>query len=148
MAQNAYAVKDLLDNLEKQTSQLPSEYVFKTEPDQNMMPVKLIGGTLRPGIYHLPEGTTLTSLIALSGGKQPQRDSPEVVIRRADQQIEFDMEDFMDGESDADPVLKSGDIIAMKSDDPLVDQGTVNFITVISSVLSIVLAASIIADSN
>ena len=96
----------------------------------------------------MPTGTTLTSLIALSGGKQAQNDSSEVIIKRKGQKIHFDLEDYLESEESEDPVLKSGDIIALKEHDPLVDRDALNTVALLSSIASIVLAITVVSNNS
>ncbi len=127
---------------------LANEFVFKTSPTQKIMPVRLISGTSKPGIYHLPEGTRLTSLVALSGGKQSDDDFSEIIIKRNDTSFEFDLDSYIEDNKGEDPILQAGDIVSVKKDKPWISDNTYLLATFVATLASIALTVELIDDRN
>ena len=56
-------------------------YFVFAEPGAPTMEVTVVGDQVRSGIYRLQEGTTLTDLIALSGGVPTSQESERQIVR-------------------------------------------------------------------
>jgi len=100
-------------------------YYNLSKSDKFNFEVVVIGGVKQPGIYLLPEGTTVIELVALTGGVSDESilnnikliraktKNPEI---KADTVITISYSDFFDKEkigsiSKRNPLLKPGDII-------------------------------------
>ena len=101
-------------------------YFNMSKSDKFNFEVVVVGGVRQPGIYLLPEGTTVLELIALAGGAgdesildnfkliRAKYKNPEL---KADTIIVISYKDFFDKDktgsfSKKNPLLKPGDILA------------------------------------
>ena len=101
-------------------------YFNFSKPDKFNFEIIVLGGVKQPGIYKLPEGTTILELVALTGGAidesildnfkliRPKSKNPDL---KADTIIIISYKDFFDKDkigsfSKRNPLLRPGDIIA------------------------------------
>ena len=128
-----------------------SEYILRSNMDQTLIPVKVLGGVNRPGLYHVPEGTTLTTLISLSGGLARGVNTSEISLFRRKNKVsdvvEIDLEDILKKNSVRDPVLMLNDTVFIQPDEPAISQNTLLTIGLVSSVMGIVLSSIIIKNN-
>lgn len=95
-------------------NQIISEYsVIYKNPELSIQPlyrINIIGEVGNPGVYYLSGFETISDLLALAGGETSDSDIEDLVIIRNDNQLEVDMESFLNGKNDlADIGIESGD---------------------------------------
>ncbi|MCB0731975.1 MAG: polysaccharide biosynthesis/export family protein [Ignavibacteriae bacterium] len=95
-------------------NQIISEYsVIYKNPELSIQPlyrINIIGEVGNPGVYYLSGFETISDLLALAGGETSDSDIEDLVIIRNDNQLEVDMESFLNGKNVlADIGIESGD---------------------------------------
>lgn len=124
-----------------------SEYFYNKSGREILKPVELMGGVAKPGLYHIPAGTSLTRLLSISGGPTPDAEVSEIVIRLADgKNVESDLPNIM--KTGKEVPLSGGEIIYVPRKEGLINQETGYSITVIASVVSLFLTAYLVYDNS
>ena len=103
--------------------QAASVYRF-AEPGDIISKVNVWGAVRNPGLYEVPEGTRLSTLLSLAGGpaitERRNRDRRTItlrLIREGEARRGAVFESLMENEilvSDDDPVLQEGDVLAVE----------------------------------
>ncbi|MBC7396383.1 MAG: SLBB domain-containing protein [Bdellovibrionales bacterium] len=119
-----------------------------------MMRVNLWGGVHQPGIYNIPVGTDLVTLLSYAGGPNQNAELSDTRIKRTigttEEVIKIDVDDILKGK----PVLglNSGlhvnDIVVVPETRPIVSQNTILLLSVIATVASIAVASVVLAKSR
>jgi hypothetical protein len=135
----------------------PSEFVFESYPNQDLIPIRLLGAVKNAGLYHVPANMKLTTLLSLAGGTNSEADLGNIVIGN-DQQavtspdgnkkasINLDLEDVLKNGAKNDYTLASNDIVLIKNKSPLISNDSFRIISIVSVVLTAFLTAVIIKD--
>ena len=117
-----------------------SEYFYSKTGKEVLRPVQVLGGVQKPGLYHVPENTSLTTLISVSGGMIPDADSESIVVHHADGT--FDKKDLMDIVSKNENLaLKGGDMVFIPRNEGWFSPAASNTVIVIVSILSLALTS-------
>jgi hypothetical protein len=128
-----------------------SEFVFRNSPDDLLMPVYLLGAVSKPGLYHVPNRTTLTTLLTIAGGPLADAKLGDLVLRHAGEggqagtgQVEkIDFEKVISSEELRNPIfLGQRDVVLVPAKEPAVSQNTLLVLTLISGIVGI-LASSV-----
>lgn len=122
---------------------LADEYAVGKIPGIVLMKINLWGGVRKPGIYHVPVGTDLVSLISYAGGPTQSAQLENTRIRRTveskDQSIPVDVDDLVKGKNGAvNPDLRVNDIVVIPETQPAVGTNTVVVLSVMGTILTIV----------
>ena len=73
------AQNDLVKN-SKYNINSASEYVFESYPNQDLIPIRLIGAIKNAGLYHIPANMKLITLLALAGGTSNDADLKKISL--------------------------------------------------------------------
>ena len=65
----------------------PSEFVFESYPNQDLIPIRLLGAVKNAGLYHVPANMKLTTLLSLAGGTNTEADLENIVIGNDQQDV-------------------------------------------------------------
>jgi hypothetical protein len=132
----------------------PSEFVFQSYPNQELIPIRLLGAVKKAGLYHVPKDMKLTTLLSLAGGTTSDADINKIMIAN-DKPTEvtstssnkyYDLENQLK-ETGSNPYkLKSNDIILVKNKKPFISSDAWRVISIISVSLTAVLTAIAIDD--
>lgn len=131
-----------------------NEFVAGKTAGKVLMKINLWGGVRRPGIYHVPLGTDLVSLISYAGGPRAEAEMDEIRIRRSfggnDTTMQVNMDETLAHEgplSDAlNPSLKVNDVVIVPESKPLLSSNTVTVLSAVATLASIVVAGILIGD--
>jgi len=110
---------------ELETSKMGANYYNYSDKDKGNIEVIVWGGIRNPGVYLIPEGTTLVQLISLTGGATDEtiyedfkfiRTKDKNPNLKADSILVLNFKDFFDKEkksniSKPNPTLLAGDIL-------------------------------------
>lgn len=128
-----------------------TEYTSGNQPGTVLMRVNLWGAVHRPGIHNIPVKTDLMTLISYAGGPKDKALLDDVVIKReignTRKVIEVDVEDLITGTSHHHVELAPNDIVVIPKDQPLLGDDAIGVLTVLTFLLSSVVAISVI-DRN
>ena len=124
-----------------------SEYFYNKTGKEVLKPVQVIGGVQKPGLYHLPDNTSLTTLISVSGGMAQDADTKNIVIRHADGSV--DTKDIYEIVSKNDNLgLRGGDMIYIPKNEGWFSSGASNNILIITSLLSLALTGYVVMRTS
>jgi hypothetical protein len=135
----------------------PSEFVFESYPNQDLIPIRLLGAVKNAGLYHVPANMKLTTLLSLAGGTNNEADLENIVIGNDQQNvvtpagesktsINLNLEEVLKSGAKNDYTLASNDIVLIKNKSPLISNDSFRIISIISVLLTTVLTAVIIKD--
>lgn len=124
------------------------EFFSEEVPGEVLISVHLIGAVSHPGVYHVPRNTDLVHLISLAGGTRDDANLQRISIKRtnkaAEEVIEANLRELASEPGKRPPLLQAGDLVLVYVKDPLVDQSTVTFISLVTSLLSILVSATLL----
>lgn len=137
----------------------PSEFVFESYPNQELIPIRLLGAVKNAGLYHVPVNMKLTTLLSLAGGTSNEADLENIVIGNDQQDIKapngeqkkslnLNLEDVLKNGAKDDYTLASNDIVLIKNKTPLVSNDSFRMISIVSVILTTILTAVIIHDKT
>lgn len=126
-----------------------SEYVYRNRSDEVLMPVYLLGAVGKPGVYHLPVNTDLTTLFALAGGPNDRAEINRVILKRKNPGGDFststiDFDKLSSSHSDISPKLQGNDVVWVNHRPSAVSQDTVLIVSLISGLVGIALSGVLI----
>jgi hypothetical protein len=135
----------------------PSEFVFESYPNQDLIPIRLLGAVKNAGLYHVPANMKLTTLLTLAGGTNTEADLENIIIGNDQQEVispkgeskkslNINLEDVLKEGAKNDYTLNSNDIVLIKNKSPLVSNDSFRIISIVSVLLTTVLTAVIIRD--
>ena len=133
-----------------------SEFIFESYPNQELIPIRLLGAIKNAGLYHIPSNMKLTTLLALAGGTTSEADLENILIGN-DQQtfrnneglekqnLKINLEETLQNAKN-DYTLVSNDIVLIKSKTPWISNDSFRVFSIISVVLTSILTAIVIRD--
>lgn len=135
----------------------PSEFVFESYPNQQLIPIRLLGSVKNAGLYHVPANMKLTTLLSLAGGTTGEADLENIVIGNDQknivnakgenvQSLTMNLEEVLKNGAKDDYTLMSNDIVLIKNKEPLVSNDSFRIISIVSVILTTVLTAVLIND--
>ena len=131
-----------------------SEFIFESYPNQELIPIRLIGAIKNAGLYHIPSDMKLTTLIALAGGTTAEADIENIIIGNDQKNKEtiksknINIEQILKNGAETDYTLVPNDIVLVKSKSPMISNDTLRTVSVISIVLTTILTALLIKERN
>ena len=139
-------LESMVSRFKGQAAGLPevqaSEYVLRKYPGEKLIPVRLLGGVNRPGVYYLPEGTDLLTAISLSSGLTDTADVEKVHhARGAKPGVNRLTMDDMLADPKKNPVLAANDLVMVEEKQPILSNNTMLLITALSGIVGITLGA-------
>jgi hypothetical protein len=135
----------------------PSEFVFESYPNQELIPIRLLGAVKNAGLYHIPENMKLTTLLTLAGGTNNEADLENIIIGNDQTSIKdqngkekksltVNLEEVLQNDAKTDYTLVSNDIVLIKNKNPLISNDSFRIISIVSVLLTTLLTAVIIRD--
>lgn len=135
----------------------PSEFVFESYPNQDLIPIRLLGAVKNAGLYHIPAEMKLTTLLSLAGGTNNEADLENIVIGNDQKNLiapngeekkslTINLEDVLKNGAKNDYTLASNDIVLIKNKSPLISNDSFRIISIVSVLLTTLLTAVIIKD--
>lgn len=134
-----------------------SEFIFESYPNQELIPIRLLGAIKNAGLYHIPTNMKLTTLLALAGGTTSEADLENIVVGNDQQNIlnkggdskkslNIDLEEVLKSGAQTDYTLVANDIVLIKNKSPLISNDSFRILSIISVLLTSVLTAIVIKD--
>ncbi len=127
------------------------EYFSEEVPGETLITVQLIGSVPRAGVYHVPRNTDVVKLLSLAGGTREEANLRKILIKRRNQAKEevheIDVEAIAEKANVQSPLLQTGDMVLVYAKEPLVTQDTISFLTVLTTILSIVTSTILLTKS-
>lgn len=115
-----------------------SEYIYGDEMNQKLMPIFLLGAVAKPGIYHVPAKTDLTTLLSIAGGPTEESSIGKIMIKNdeTNRKEEVDFESMVASSGQRSPQLQGRDVVYVPVRQPLISGNTLTVITVTATVLA------------
>ena len=111
-----------------------NEFVSGASRGQVLMRINLWGAMNKSGVHHIPTRTDLVTLFSFAGGPMHDADLSDIMIKRKmndkEESIAVDM----------------NDIIVVPASKPLVSNNVILGVTLLSGILSIVIASIVVHD--
>jgi hypothetical protein len=132
-----------------------SEFIFKNSVDEPLIGVYLLGAVGKPGFYHVPLRTSLTSLLALSGGTLTEAELTDISIKRtptATKQTgtagiqQVNLEKILKSDQGPEPTLANNDIVMIPVKQPLFSNNTVVAVSIFASLMAIVVSGVLVSQ--
>lgn len=127
-----------------------SEFIFESYPNQELIPIRLLGAIKNAGLYHIPANMKLTTLLSLAGGTTQEADLENILIgndQKADSKsTTIDLEDVLKKGAKNDYTLNANDIVLIKNKSPMISNDSFRMISIVSVLLTTILTAVIIHD--
>ncbi len=127
-----------------------SEYIFGREMQETLMPVYVLGAVTKPGLYHVPVKTDLTTLLSIAGGPTRESDVEDIVVKRQtpEEILHFDYENIVSKKDLKSPIIESRDTIWIGTKEPVVSNNTMLIVALLVGVGSIITSAIIISNET
>ncbi len=123
-----------------------SEYYFRNDSDDILIPVYLIGAVNKQGLYHVPIKTDLVNLLAISGGTtaEAELDSVQIKNRQTNQVKTVNFEKMVAERGAPSPGFTGNEVVFIPSKTPTFSSNTVTVIGVVGALLSMTMALVVI----
>lgn len=124
-----------------------SEFTFRNDYDEILMPVFVLGAVAKPGLYHVPMSTDLTTLMALTGGPAKEAELDSVMIKSSNPEEkpkEIDFESFLENRKEKAVKLSSNDVVFFPTKRPVISQDTATLIATTAGILGIALSSFVL----
>lgn len=133
---------------DEQTIIPASEYVFRNDVDETLIPVYLLGAVNKPGLYHVPIKTDIVSLIALSGGVSAGAKVSDITVRNkaGGEAKEIDLEEFLHSKDQKPLALSQNDVVYIESRKPVVSNDTVLVVGLVSGLMGIIVSGFLVSQ--
>jgi hypothetical protein len=151
---------DLSDRASQMKLGTPSEFLFQSYKNQELISIRLLGAVNKPGLYHVPKNVNLVTLLTLAGGPTKNADIEKIKIgndSRAftgkksiatfkQKDLTLNLNKAITNGNDSRYRLDSNDIVLVNEKEALISNSTFRLVSVISVVLSGILTALVIDD--
>ena len=132
------------------TPNRPTEYIYQSYKAQELISIRLLGSVQKAGLYHVPKGMQLTTLLSLAGGIARDADLEKVTISNGQNNglkpLRINLEQAFDrGESEVYQ-LQSNDLVYIKEKRPFISNDTWKAISIVSIFLTSAVTAIAIDD--
>ena len=110
------SIRGLLNDQSEQSTSV-SEFVFRNDIGETLVPIYLLGAVSKPGLYHIPLNTDLVSLITLAGGPNSDARLDEVMVRRKNMERAevVNVEKMVEMRNLGVQPLKEGDVVVVNN---------------------------------
>jgi hypothetical protein len=128
-----------------------SEYIFEAYPNQELIPIRLLGAIKNAGLYHIPANMKLITLLSLAGGTTNEANLENILVgndQLNSKSRSINLEDTLKNGATTDYTLISNDIILVQNKTPLISNDSFRVITVMSLVLTSILTLVVIRDRS
>lgn len=107
--------------LAKEAQALPgltSEFIYRNDTDEVLIPIYLMGAVAKPGLYHIPSNTDLVALLTLAGGPSAGAQTDKILIKgqgstpgALNREVRFDLDGAVRGDGTLKLGLASNDLV-------------------------------------
>lgn len=132
--QQAFAIRAMADD---QYQSRISEYFYSPTGKEVLIPVQILGEIERPGLYHIPPETNLTTLVAIAGGTRTDANVKKVRLFRAGEAQKLNLDTIFEDQPNFN--LRQQDTLYIPRKPELISQSTLTVILAISAIATTVL---------
>lgn len=128
----------------------PAEYIYQSYGEQELISIRVLGSIENAGLYHIPKGMKLTTLLSLAGGTSKNADLERVFISNETETdaktTKFNMSEALEEGHTQMYSLQANDVVFIKEKEPLISNDTWKAISIISVILTSALTVIAIDD--
>lgn len=126
----------------------PSEFVFQSYKNQELISLRLLGAVNKAGLYHVPKDIKLLTLLSLAGGTAKDAEVEEIMIGSESQKelTKVNLYEAINKQVNQEYKFKPNDTIYVKHKKPFISNDSWKIISVISVLLTTALTAIAIDD--
>ena len=123
-----------------------SEFFYRNDRDDVLVPVFVLGAVSKPGLYHVPIKSDLITLLSVSGGATADADLASITVKnqQTNEVHELDLAEVVSSKKMSDLALKGNEVVFVKPRSPAISNNTATLVGVIAGLMSIVLSAVVI----
>lgn len=116
-----------------------SEYFYRRDRDDVLVPVYMLGEVTKPGIYHVPVKSDLVTLLSIAGGLSSSADHDGIHVRDARQpeSVKVTMNDILRDSKAKPRVLLGNEVIFVEKSEPWISNNTMLVIGFLSGLVGI-----------
>ncbi|NUM87688.1 MAG: SLBB domain-containing protein [Bdellovibrionales bacterium] len=126
-----------------------AEFFYRSDSDDILVPVHVLGAVKNPGLYHVPLKSNLVTILTVAGGPTAEAQLDEVVVKnqQTSRVEEVDLEDMIrDTARTQDFVMKGNEVVLVKAKQPWVNNNVATTLSVVGGVLATVLSVILIRE--
>ncbi len=129
----------------------PSEYIYRRDPADILMPVYILGAVAKPGLYEIPPSTDMVTLLALAGGPTENATLSDVTLKHpqtaqsAAQVYQLDMHKVLSGSGTPTPILSGNDVVYVKPGKNWISPDTMAIVSIATAVATLFLSGIAVA---
>ncbi len=128
----------------------PAEYIYQSYGEQELISIRVLGSIENAGLYHIPKGMKLTTLLSLAGGTSRDADLESVFISNetesSAQTTKFNMSEALEKGHTQMYSLQANDVVFIKEKQPFISNDTWKAISILSVILTSALTVIAIDD--
>ncbi|PIK14793.1 hypothetical protein [Halobacteriovorax sp. JY17] len=126
----------------------PSEFVFQSYKNQELISLRLLGAVNKAGLYHVPKDIKLITLLSLAGGTSKDAEVEQIMIGSESRKevIKVNLYEAINEQAHREYEFNSNDTIFVKHKKPFISNDSWKIISVISVLLTTALTAIAIDD--
>lgn len=116
-----------------------SEYFYRRDRDDVLVPVYMLGEVTKPGIYHVPVKSDLVTLLSIAGGLSPTANHDGIHVRDARQPeaAKVTMDDILKDSKAKPRILLGNEVIYVEKSEPWISNNTMLVIGFLSGLVGI-----------
>lgn len=128
----------------------PSEYMFQSYANQELISIRLLGSVRNAGLYHVPKKFDLISLLALAGGTTKEANLDDIQIGNdgihGHHKIDIKLSESLGARNQPRYLLKQNDIVLVSPKKSIISNDTWKIVSTLSAILTAGLTAIIINE--
>ncbi|MCB0416539.1 MAG: hypothetical protein H6617_11590 [Bdellovibrionaceae bacterium] len=124
-----------------------SEYRAGNLPDSLLVPVRLLGAVPKAGVHYIPKRTDLVTLLSYAGGLLPSAEGYLIIKRRVGNEFKnyrLKLDRLADADENSIPLMQEDDLVYIPFFRPVIHPDTMQMISVVATVLSIAVSATVL----
>jgi|GEM_PF-1698502 len=124
-----------------------SEFYFRQDKDDVLIPVFVLGAVGKPGLYHVPVKSDLVTLLSIAGGLSENADHDSILLRdnRKKDPERLSMEDLVSESSTRNRQFLGNEILYVEKSEPIISNNTMLALGFVTTLISVVLAAKVLS---
>ena len=127
----------------------PSEFVFQSYKNQELISLRLLGAVHKAGVYHVPKDIKLITLLSLAGGTTKDAEVEKIIIGSESKKMvtEVSLYKAMNNQAQKEYEFNTNDTIFIEHKKSVISDNSWKVISVMSMLLTATLTAMAINDN-
>jgi hypothetical protein len=131
-----------------------SEFIYRNDTDEALIPVYLMGAVAKPGLYHIPSNTDLVALLTLAGGPSPGAQTDKILVKgqgasgvSAKREIRFDLESAVHGNGSTSIGLTSNDLVYVTPGKAPVTADVLTYLGIATGIMGVIASSILLSQT-